>query len=312
MPHTIIPKNILEDKHITVFRLELPQPLPGYNKFLTPWLIKINHNSKPTNILVDPGPTASIPYLITQLQNMGISSLKWIFLTHIHIDHAGGTGNLCDFFPSAKVLVHPRGHDHLVSPKKLWEASLKTLGNLAYAYGEISPVPLESIVISGDKNGEPENVSILDTPGHASHHLAYLICVDEQRILFSGEAAGVFSYVGRSKHLYMRPATPPRFFYDVFMESINLLGKSNATTICCGHLGFSHEPNKIIKLHKKQLEKWKNIIQNHKHNSIPNIINELLQKDEHLRPFALLDEKVQKREKHFFVNNIKGFTGYLN
>ena len=115
--------------------------LDVYKRQLSPWLISIKAGSTPVNILIDPGPSSAIPSLACALDELNISNLDWILLTHIHIDHAGGVGLLISQYPSAKVLVHHRGIRHLANPERLWQGSVNTLGDLAHLYGEIVPVP---------------------------------------------------------------------------------------------------------------------------------------------------------------------------
>jgi len=97
--------------------------------------------------IVDTGPTSVIDSLKLALNKIGFekNDLKYIFLSHIHMDHAGGVGELIKYFPKAHVICHPKGIKHLINPKKLWEGSLKVLGKVAELYGEIIPIPEDRI-----------------------------------------------------------------------------------------------------------------------------------------------------------------------
>ena len=106
-------------------------------------------------LLVDPGPASTIPYLVERLDELGIRTIDYILLTHIHLDHAGGTGQLLRHFPGAKVNCHPKGIPHMVAPQKLWEESIKVLGKVAEAYGEMAPVP-ESCISFRDSDPTSE------------------------------------------------------------------------------------------------------------------------------------------------------------
>src|SRR6185369_2747089 len=105
--------------------IDLDQPgLTGFRQFISSWL----YCGGNFNLLVDPGPLSTIPHLIAEVRRHGVERLDYILLTHIHIDHAGGTGALLKEFPEAKVICHPDGIRHLVTPAKLWEGSQKVLG----------------------------------------------------------------------------------------------------------------------------------------------------------------------------------------
>ncbi|GAG96065.1 unnamed protein product, partial [marine sediment metagenome] len=97
--------------------------------------------------LLDTGPTSSLDTLRNALSKIGIkeNDLKYILISHIHQDHAGGVGELIKFFPKAQIICHPKGIKHLINPKKLWEGSLKVLGKVAELYGKILPVPEDRI-----------------------------------------------------------------------------------------------------------------------------------------------------------------------
>ncbi len=299
---------VFKNNQASIHRIELPGPWPGCKTFLSPWLITMAKNSKPTNILVDPGPACSIPHLAQILDNLGISNLDWILLTHVHIDHAGGVGLLVsETYPSAKVVVHKRGYKHLVNPERLWQGSLNTLGTLANVYGKIHPVSGSNLVDASTVNELIHGIDILDTPGHASHHLSYLLRLEDQRVLFAGEAAGIFCDSGNLEALYMRPATPPRFFFETSMKTLDLLASTNPTIVCCGHYGFSDKGEMILKLHTNQLKMWKQISDTFRQYEISQILNHLFDKDCLLHPYTKFDDGLKQREKYFLTNSIKGF-----
>jgi len=95
-----------------------------------------------------------IPELIRQLKILGVdkSNLKYVFLTHIHLDHSGGLGTFMQSFPDTQIIVHRRGTPHLVDPDKvLWQSSLDTLGWVAEMYQRPVPVKEENIISIHDK-----------------------------------------------------------------------------------------------------------------------------------------------------------------
>jgi glyoxylase-like metal-dependent hydrolase (beta-lactamase superfamily II) len=148
--------------------IDLNGPLEGFRKFISAWAYKIDG----VTLLVDPGPASTIPYLVERLDELGIRTIDYILLTHIHLDHAGGTGQFLRHFPGAKVNCHPKGIPHMVAPQKLWEESKKVLGKVAEACGEMSPVPESSISYRDRIALGGVSIEVIETPGHAAHHVS--------------------------------------------------------------------------------------------------------------------------------------------
>jgi len=208
--------------------IDLDQPgLTGFRQFISSWLYRGDN----FNLLVDPGPLSTIPHLVAEVRRHGVERLDYILLTHIHIDHAGGTGALLAAFPEAKVICHPAGIRHLVAPLKLWEGSQKVLGpQLAAAYGEIVPVP-EGNILFEEEIGNTGILAFL-TPGHAQHHCCYLL----DDLLFSGEVAGVRSVV--PDEILVRPATPPRFILETALDSVERMLALKPNRMVFAHYGM--------------------------------------------------------------------------
>src|SRR5271154_3444653 len=102
---------------------------------------------------VDTGTYFSIPNLLSALaaQDVDAADVEYIFLTHIHLDHAGGAGRLAAALPRAQVLVHPRGASHMINPARLIAATKAVYGERMFTehYGEISPIPAQRVVAVG-------------------------------------------------------------------------------------------------------------------------------------------------------------------
>ncbi len=284
------------------FFLELPQKIPGWEKFVGAWVIQGN----PT-IVVDVGPRASIHSLITQLEQRGIHQVDQVWLTHIHIDHAGGLAPFLKRFPEAKVVAPTKGIPHLIDPTRLWEGSLSTLGEKAIAYGPIDPVAMESLFSPDDIT--LEGLNILETPGHAPFHLSFCY----QDYLFCGESAGVFLSLGDK--IYLRPPTPTRFFFDQTLDSVDKMLALEDRAIYYGHAGSHPSSQKMLKLYREQLFLWKELIAGVLHSDAEDVVeqatNILLEKDPMLSCFSQMDTFSQQRERFFMANSITGFEGYL-
>lgn len=281
--------------------LDLPSHR-GFRKFISSWIYR-DHG---LTFIVDPGPLSTIPHLLRELQRLGVERIDYILLTHIHIDHAGGTGALVASFPRAQVICHPEGVRHLVAPEKLWQGTLKVLGSLADAYGEIVAVPLEQISF----REEVGRCRVWMTPGHAQHHLSYQF----GDLLFAGEAAGVHYPI--EDGIFMRPATPPRFILEVAMESLERLMALAPQRMVFAHYGMVEGAGEYLKIARAQLELWVRGIAATA-NTIPEdregaLIAWLLEHDENYRNIRLLPEDIRAREAYFFGNSMRGMMEYVD
>lgn len=292
------------DKNLYLVDLDLPQ-LEGFRKFISCWIYK----SESLTFVVDPGPSFTIPLLVKALQTLNIKHLDLILLTHIHLDHAGGSGDLLEQFPMAKINCHPKGIPHLIDLEKLWQGSLKVLGEIARAYGPVTPVPEHSISYQENIKTAEQDIKITETPGHAAHH----ICYQFADYLFAGEVAGV--NITLKEGLYQRIATPPRFIYEVYKNSLEKASKLSASKMCMGHYGHTDNLKQVFDSAAKQLEFWMETIKKHvqSKNDFDEqiVLQELLTKDPALKLFNQLDKDIRQRERYFCLNSIRGIQEYI-
>jgi glyoxylase-like metal-dependent hydrolase (beta-lactamase superfamily II) len=173
--------------------------------------------------LIDPGPTSCLDSLERGLDTCGtrLADVTTIFLTHIHLDHAGATGTILRRHPGIEVVVHERGAPHVVAPERLVESARRLWGaDMDRLWGEVIGVPERSLrVVSGGEQvaagGRVFDVAY--TPGHASHHVSYFDA--SSGMAFVGDTAGVCIDGG-----YVLPPTPPP---DIDLE----LWRASADTI---------------------------------------------------------------------------------
>ena len=285
--------------------IDLDQPdLTGFRQFISSWL----YLGENFTLLVDPGPLSTIPHLVSELKRYGVGRLDYILLTHIHIDHAGGTGALLREFPAAKVICHPDGIRHLLEPAKLWEGTQKVLGpQLATAYGEIVAVPAANIFFE-EEIGHT-GVSVFQTPGHAQHHCCYLL----GDLLFAGEVAGARSTVPEG--IYIRPATPPRFMLETALDSVERMIALNPQQMVFAHYGMVDTAVQHLTIARNQLLLW---VEGSKEiANVDGVEREeaffawLLEHDEHFRNIAQLPEDIRARERYFFGNTYRGMAEYV-
>ncbi len=284
------------------FFIELPQEIPGWEKFVLSWVIQ----GHPT-IVVDVGPRASIGSLISQLEQRGITQVDYVWLTHLHIDHAGGLAPFLKRFPTARAVAHAKGLAHLVDPSKLWEGSLATLKEKAVAYGPIEPVAAERLIPHDALS--MEGLTILETPGHAPFHLSF--CYED--LLFAGESAGVYLPI-RDK-IYLRPPTPPRFFFEQTVGSVDQMFLLKDQPIYFGHAGRHPSSREMLKLYREQLYFWRDLIaeifESNPEDVLKRSLEALLEKDPMLKYFRQLETTAQEKERFFMANSIAGYVGYL-
>ncbi|WP_290596627.1 MULTISPECIES: MBL fold metallo-hydrolase [unclassified Archaeoglobus] len=299
--------NILEIAE-NLYLVDLPQRIEGFRKFISSWVIKDGNSG----VLVDVGPSSTIPKLIESLKYLEIEHLKYILLTHIHLDHAGGIADILKKFPEAKVVVHERGSRHLVNPSRLWEASKVALGEIAEFYGEPEGIKEEGIYVNGLEFAG-RKIEVVETPGHAAHHQSYIF----GEFLFIGEAAGV--HMPLKNDYYLRPATPRKFIFEVAYNSLERLKELGSKRVCFGHFGFKRDSLEIIEKAKKQLRLWVDTVYDiacrrdfeGEEQILKQAREELLEKDRRFSRYHLLDEDIKRREDFFINNSLRGILDYV-
>lgn len=177
--------------------------------------------------IVDCGTAHSVPAILEALHALEVprTAVDWLLLTHVHLDHAGGAGQLLQALPNARAVVHPRGAPHLIDPRKLIDASIEVYGRETYdaLYGDILPIDAARVVAATD--GQmfslmERNFEVLHTPGHALHHQTYL---DHGiNAVFTGDTFGLAYEVFRvEERAFAVPTTSPsQFDPQQLIESI--------------------------------------------------------------------------------------------
>jgi glyoxylase-like metal-dependent hydrolase (beta-lactamase superfamily II) len=194
--------------------------------FVAVYLLEANGRTA----FIDTGCYLSVPTLLATLdaKNITRESVDYIILTHIHLDHAGGAGELIRHLPNAKIYVHKNGVRHLINPTKLRAGVINVYGELFFKQflGDLIPIPENKIIIA--KDGDSINLGdrtlkFIDTPGHARHH----ICIwDEQsQGIFSGDTLGVSyrEFDTNQGCLIFPPTTPIQFDPKIWIKTINKL-----------------------------------------------------------------------------------------
>jgi glyoxylase-like metal-dependent hydrolase (beta-lactamase superfamily II) len=233
--------------------LEIDTLLGGWTRMTAGYLVEGD-----APVLVETGSQSSVPILLEALGAHGVDpgDLAGIAVTHIHLDHAGGVGDVARAFPNATVYVHEKGARHLVDPTRLVSSAAMVYGDLLDSlYGRLDPTPPERVHVLADGEdisiGGGRVLTTVDSPGHAKHHLG--LHDSESGILFAGDAVGV-----RLPDLgVLRPATPPADFdLDQAIHSLHRFGDRGPSGLALAHYGLLDDPVALLEEAEVTLRHW--------------------------------------------------------
>jgi glyoxylase-like metal-dependent hydrolase (beta-lactamase superfamily II) len=225
----------------------------GYRNLICSYVLK---GAK--TILVESGPTSSVPKLVEGLKELNVKfeDVEYVAITHVHLDHGGGAGTLLKHLPNAKVLVHPKGAPHLADPQKLWVSAQEVLGFVAEVFGKPEPVPQERIIALTEGTFDLDDsgkLSVYEAVGHASHNLSFLESFNNG--VFPGDAAGTyFPEFGK-----VVPTTPPPFYLDAALASLDKLINLQPSVLYYSHFGKASNAVQRLNDYKIQLKLWAKI-----------------------------------------------------
>jgi len=212
--------------------------------------------------LIETGPPTSVGAVLEGIRAVGVNpaDIEYIIVTHVHLDHAGGAGTLLEHMPQARVVAHYKGVKHLANPQKLIDGMRQAQGEESLAKtGEVIAVPSERIQAAHDgdtvKLSSGQELKILDTPGHAPHH----ICISESRNggVFSGEAAA--SLMADQKIL-LPINSPPAFNFKDFVNTIKRLMKLKPSLLYYSHFGATDKVQENLGLAMERTLTWDRIV----------------------------------------------------
>jgi glyoxylase-like metal-dependent hydrolase (beta-lactamase superfamily II) len=210
--------------------------------------------------LVETGPTTCHEALLTGLRSAGVApeEVRRVFVTHIHLDHAGGVGALAGDLPNATFYAHELGVPHLVDPNRLIASARRAWGAASDPlWGAILPVPSPRIVAlrGGERfplrSGELE---VIATPGHARHHLSYFD--SRLKAIFAGDSAGV--RLERTSRL--RPAVPPPDLdLELLFSSLEAMRRREPRWVLFSHFGPSPDGANDLSRYRGIVEEWRDV-----------------------------------------------------
>lgn len=236
--------------------LEIDTLLGGWDQVTAGYLVE-----GPAPVLVETGSQSSVPTLLAELAKLGVgaSDLAGVVVTHIHLDHAGGVGDVARAFPKATVYVHEKGARHLADPTRLVDSAAMVYGDLLDTlYGRLDPTPAERIHVLDDGEeievGPGRVLTTVDSPGHAKHHLG--LHDSESGILFVGDAVGVrLPDAG-----VLRPSSPPPDFdLDQALHSLQKFAARSPAGIALAHYGLVPDHTTVLDEAADTLNRWAHV-----------------------------------------------------
>ena len=233
--------------------LEIDTMLGGWEKVTAGYLVE-----GPAPVLIETGSQTSVPVMLAALNQIGVGpeELAGVAVTHIHLDHAGGVGDVARAFPSATVYVHEKGARHLADPTRLVDSAARVYGPLLDSlYGRLDPTPPERLHVLGDGEeieiGPGRTLVAIDSPGHAKHHVGLHDSLSG--VLFAGDAVGVKLPDGG----VLRPATPPPDFdLDQAIASLGKFAVRHPSGIALAHYGLLEQPEELLAEAEETLRLW--------------------------------------------------------
>ena len=167
---------------------------------------------------IDCGVNDSVPLLLATLaeKNIDVADVDYLFLTHVHLDHAGGAGLLMESLPNAKAVLHPRGAPHMIDPARLIKGAQAVYGEEEYfrQYGDIRPIPEDRVIVADDRQDFSfggRTLTSVYTEGHARHH--HCFADPGSGAVFTGDSFGLsYRELDTQNGEFIYPTTTPVHF----------------------------------------------------------------------------------------------------
>jgi len=203
-------------------------------------------------ILFDTGPYSCLPKLKEGLAVYGYktSDIKQVFLTHVHLDHAGAAWHFAE--QGATIYVHPNGEKHLLDTSKLLASATKIYGGqMEFLWGKFESIKASQLVTVGDREDckiYGQEIKSLHSPGHASHHIAWHTSAG----IICGDVAGIRMCSGPA----VPPCPPPDINLDYWRSSLDILIAESPSKLYISHFGVYDNAIDHLKQLKAEIEAW--------------------------------------------------------
>jgi glyoxylase-like metal-dependent hydrolase (beta-lactamase superfamily II) len=232
---------------------QIDTKMAGYDGITAGYLIR---GGRPC--LVETGTAPSAPVVSSALDALGVGpqDLATIVVTHIHLDHAGGAGDMARLYPGAEIVVHERGARHLADPSRLMASARMVYGDaLDRLFGTMRPTAADRIVSVAERGridlGGGRWLDSHYSPGHAKHHVGLIDSVSGD--LYVGDAAGV--YIPETRDL--RPATPPPDFdLDTALNSLRMFATLRPQRLLFSHYGPVPDVAETLQRSAEEIQVW--------------------------------------------------------
>jgi glyoxylase-like metal-dependent hydrolase (beta-lactamase superfamily II) len=208
--------------------------------------------------LIDCGYASSYESVLTGLSELGISpsAVSYIIPTHVHLDHAGASGELSKRMPRAKILAHPKAVEHLADPTKLIKSATRLFGEtIMAAYGLPIPVPIERISAVADGEsldlGAGVRATFLDAPGHAPHQVA--VNLEHERLLITADSVGI-AYPDMKVVIPTTP--PPSLEPEKLLDTVDRARGLSSKALLVPHFGVRSDVDRIFEETKRKVPLW--------------------------------------------------------
>lgn len=203
--------------------------------------------------IIETGNNFSVSNIQKALEKDGLSfsDVAYVIPTHVHLDHAGGAGQLMKQCKDAKLIVHPRGARHMIDPQKLIAGATAVYGEKKFKelYGDIIPIEANKVIEAEDNfllDFEGRELKFIDTPGHAKHH--FCIWDKQTGTMFTGDTFGIsYRDLDKDGEVYIFPSTSPvQFDPKALVESINKIMEYNPHRVCLTHFSAIKPSKQVV------------------------------------------------------------------
>jgi len=223
--------------------------------------------------IIETGTANSAASILALIENHGFSTdnVSYIIPTHVHLDHAGGAGELMQHCKKAQLVIHPYGARHMIDPSKLIAGTIGVYGEEKFRelYGELKPIDASRVIEAPD-NFElmlgQRRLRFLDTPGHARHH--FCVYDEASQGIFAGDTFGL-SYpnlITEAGPFIFPTTTPIQFDPPALLQSIDRLIALQPKQMYLTHFGSIEPTDAVVNQLKKRIHHFTQIALAEMHN----------------------------------------------
>ncbi len=269
----------------------------------------------PIPTLIEPGPTTCHDAVMAGLDAMGIDEIAQVVVTHIHLDHAGGAGNMLKRFPNAEVFVHERGASHLHDPSRLLRSATRIYGaeGLRTLWGEMTPIESARLhaVDEGDRIDIGPNrwLDVMYTPGHANHHMSLIDSTTG--IVMIGDSVGI---TFPDTNIVHPPVPPPDIDVELMISQFYRYRERAVPALGFAHFGLKSNVDHILDEAERRLRLWTSIADKYQDESPAEVGRRIeIANAADLRACGHRDEEIERTTRRTsFATEASGLLRYVH